>query len=232
MAVTLASIGAMNTTYTGVLNIPGSLGAGAYVFHATIVVFNTTTGTATSSGWTVIDQTGGTETAGGSWSVITLYKVVSDASSEPSTYTFTAGGGAADPIGFIRAYSGVDPVTPIPAGGVTKNFKNTGGSGLTVSGATVARDDSLGVFGLGGWYFDTAGNLTATGWTKNLTGAEPNTEASGFTTTAVQNIGTSISASITGTTDNQSFGAILNIFQPTSASDFISIPTYSSYIIA
>lgn len=224
MPVTLQATGTLNIDYDSVLANPTGSIANGDVLHAVLTYFDDNTSVASNAAFSPIDSIGNTETGagGGQWATTSCYHIVTNAGSEPSTYTFTFSGGGGFAVGVIRVLRGVDTAAPIPAGGITKNSRATGGGGgLTVTGGTVLRDGSLGVFGGGSWYsVGVWSGLAATGWTKQHPGANGDgAEFSAYTTTSTQNIGTATSLVLA--TNANSYGGVMAVFQPpaTAASD-------------
>lgn len=169
--VALFSAGAQSTYASTIAKPAGLTASTPYYFTIDIAWFTggasapsapTGGGTWTLLNW-ISDNRSSDKTTQGMWG-----KAVSDASSEPSTYSFTPPSGGTDWLGQVRAWSNVDPSSPVAGTSVVANPVT---STITLPSVTVSIAGSCSVLGGGDWNFNTwDGGNTPTGFTQNLGG--------------------------------------------------------------
>lgn len=166
--VALVSAGAQST-YASTIAKPSGLSASTpYYFTFPIVWFTggasapsppTGGGTWTLLNW-VSDNRSADKTTQGLWG-----KAVSDASSEPSTYSFTPPSGGTDWLGQVTAWSNVDPSSPVAGTSVTSDPLT---STITLPSVTVGIAGSCSVLGAGSWNYNTWTSNIPTSYTQSL----------------------------------------------------------------
>lgn len=143
----------------------------------------------------------------------TLWLYYSDLSTiSGGSLPITLSGSGGDSMSSVGAWSGIDSITPVPAGG-TQTATNAGGGGtLSVAGATVDRTDSTVHLSCSAWDFNVWNASSPSGWTRDS--GSSSSECGSYHSTALQAIGTSISASFSGSTGGNEEAVVLCIFQP------------------
>ncbi len=182
--------------------------------------FYDSTSTATLSGFTTAraGQAGG----GGSGGTVAtaLWQYYADLSAAPATYAPTISGTGGDRIVCVYAITGVDSTTPVPAGGTSTAVNATGGTTLSISGATVSTTDSIAILACAAWNNSIWSASSPSGWTRSS--GSSSSEGGAYYTTSPQAIGTSIGASFSGSTGANEEAAVLVVFSPSSGGTVVS----------
>ncbi len=181
--ITIASMGPLSY-YGEVILKPDGLAPSTRYRFVCLVTWFYSPGVPSIAGWDLVDYIDDASVVD-STSTAMFMKDVTDASSEPASYTFSATGGA-DWRGQIIALAGdIDLVTPIGAGGKAKQASSTSAT-VAPGPLSAARPGSMLVMAGGCWYFTAwqalgsgGGQVYPTGWTPTL-GNTNDTELGGF----------------------------------------------------